>query len=164
MALSMPAQRIEQITGQIDLLNQRLTGLVERHAPQPLAPVGVGSGSAVTLLIAMGDHPERLSTEASFAALCGAGPIEYDSRGRSSRRLNRGGDRQAIPLCTASCGHGCATIRVPRRTTDAAPRRARPVVRSSGALSDSAEPATRHRGFDGGLLGGDRSSSRDGSE
>lgn len=36
--LSLPAQRIEQLTGQIDELNQRLTRLVERHAPQLLVP------------------------------------------------------------------------------------------------------------------------------
>ncbi|MFD9485276.1 IS110 family transposase [Streptomyces sp. NPDC059991] len=95
ITLSMLAQRIEQLTGQIDELNQRLTGLVERHAPQLLAPVGIGQDSAVTLLITMSDNPERLSTEASFAALCGVSPIEYSSGGRSSRRLNHGGDRQA---------------------------------------------------------------------
>ncbi|QTT78091.1 IS110 family transposase [Streptomyces mobaraensis NBRC 13819 = DSM 40847] len=95
IALSMLAQRIEQLTGQIDELNQRLTGLVERHAPQLLAPVGIGPDSAATLLITMGDNPERLSTEASFAALCGVSPIEYSSGGRSSHRLNHGGDRQA---------------------------------------------------------------------
>ncbi|MER5753777.1 IS110 family transposase [Streptomyces sp. NPDC002088] len=43
----------------------------------------------------MGDNPERLKTEASFAALCGVSPIEYSSGRRTSRRLNRGGDCQA---------------------------------------------------------------------
>lgn len=50
---------------------------------------------AVTLLITMGDNPERLNTEASFAALCGVSPIEYSSGRRSTRRLNYGGDRRA---------------------------------------------------------------------
>ncbi|XES00940.1 IS110 family transposase [Streptomyces sp. S1D4-11] len=95
ITLSLLAQRIEQLTGQIDELNQRLTRLVERHAPQLLIPVGIGPDSAVTLLITMGDNPERLSTEASFAALCGISPVEYSSGRRSSRRLNHGGDRQA---------------------------------------------------------------------
>ncbi|MGW7425999.1 transposase [Streptomyces sp. NPDC054813] len=84
----------EQLTGQIDELNRRLTRLVERHAPQLLVPVGIGPDSAVTLLITMGNNPERLSTEASFVALCGVSPIEYSSGRRSSRRLNHGGDRQ----------------------------------------------------------------------
>ncbi|NEC89918.1 IS110 family transposase [Streptomyces sp. SID12501] len=95
MTLSMLAERIEQLTGQIDELNRRLTRLVERHAPQLLVPVGIGPDSAVTLLITMGDNPERLSTEASFAALCGVSPVEYSSGRRSTRRLNHGGDRQA---------------------------------------------------------------------
>jgi len=81
MTLRMLAERIEQLTGQINELNQRLTQLVEHHAPQ--------------LLITMGDNPERLNTEASFAALCGVSPIEYSSGRRSTRRLNYGGDRQA---------------------------------------------------------------------
>lgn len=83
------AERIEQLTRQIDDLNQHLTGLVERRAPQLLVPVGIGPDSAVTLLITMGDNPERLSTEASFAALCGVSPIEYSSgrRNEESSRL-----------------------------------------------------------------------------
>ncbi|WP_187285922.1 IS110 family RNA-guided transposase [Streptomyces sp. me109] len=95
MTLRMLAERIEQLTGQINELNQRLTRLVEHHAPQLLVPVGIGPDSAVTLLITMGDNPERLSTEASFAALCGVSPVEYSSGRRSTRRLNYGGDRQA---------------------------------------------------------------------
>ncbi|MES4889487.1 IS110 family transposase [Streptomyces sp. NPDC096012] len=95
LTLRMLAERIEQLTGQINELNQRLTQLVERHAPQLLAPVGIGPDSGVTLLITMGDNPERLNTEASFAALCGVSPVEYSSGRRSTRRLNYGGDRQA---------------------------------------------------------------------
>ncbi|MFE7856068.1 IS110 family transposase [Streptomyces sp. NPDC057403] len=95
MTLRMLAERIEQLTGQINELNQRLTQLVEHHAPLLLVPVGIGPDSAVTLLITMGDNPERLNTEASFAALCGVSPVEYSSGRRSTRRLNYGGDRQA---------------------------------------------------------------------
>ncbi|MGW8970595.1 transposase [Streptomyces platensis] len=43
----------------------------------------------------MGDNPERLHSEASFAALCGVSPVERSSGTRQYRRLNRGGDRQA---------------------------------------------------------------------
>ncbi|WP_256923658.1 hypothetical protein [Streptomyces sp. 13-12-16] len=57
MTLRMLAERVEQLTGQINELNQRLTQLVEYHAPQLLVPVGIGPDSAVTLLITMGDNP-----------------------------------------------------------------------------------------------------------
>lgn len=73
----------------------RLTRLAERHAPQLLAVVGIGPDTAATLLITMGDNPERLGSEASFAALCGVSPVERSSGTRQYRRLNRGGDRQA---------------------------------------------------------------------
>ncbi|WP_239764874.1 transposase [Streptomyces sp. CL12-4] len=95
ITLSMLGQRIEHLTGQIDDLNQRLTRLLETHAPQLLAPVGIGPDSAVTLLITMGDNPERVHTDASFAALCGVSPVDYSSGRRDSRRLNQGGDRRA---------------------------------------------------------------------
>ncbi|MET7783631.1 transposase [Streptomyces sp. NPDC005388] len=54
-----------------------------------------GPDSAAALLIAAGDNPERLTSEASFAALCGTSPIEHSSGKTQRRRLNRGGDRQA---------------------------------------------------------------------
>ncbi|MFC7723172.1 transposase [Nonomuraea recticatena] len=47
------------------------------------------------LLITAGDNPERLSSEASFAALFGVSPIEASSGKVQRHRLNRGGDRQA---------------------------------------------------------------------
>ncbi|WP_370270324.1 transposase [Streptomyces sp. V4I8] len=56
---------------------------------------GVGPDSASALLIAAGDNPERLASEASFAALCGTSPVEASSGKTQRRRLNRGGDRQA---------------------------------------------------------------------
>ncbi|WP_457756354.1 IS110 family transposase [Streptomyces mirabilis] len=57
--------------------------------------VGIGPDTAVALLITVGDNPERLDSEASFAALCGVSPVERSSGRRQYRRLNRGGDRQA---------------------------------------------------------------------
>lgn len=65
------------------------------YAPQLREVVGIGPDTAVTLLITVGDNPERLGSEASFAALCGVRPVERSSGSRQYRRLNRGGDRQA---------------------------------------------------------------------
>jgi len=56
---------------------------------------GIGPDNAAALLIAAGDNPDRLRSEASFAALCGVSPLEASSGKTSRRRLNRGGDRQA---------------------------------------------------------------------
>ncbi|MEX5638043.1 transposase [Parafrankia sp. FMc2] len=46
-------------------------------------------------LIAAGDNPQRLASDASFAALCGVSPLEASSGKTHRHRLNRGGDRQA---------------------------------------------------------------------
>ena len=48
------------------------------------------------MLVAAGDNPSRLRTEATFARLCGAAPIPATSGKTQNRhRLHRGGDRQA---------------------------------------------------------------------
>jgi len=50
---------------------------------------------ATQLLITLGDNPERLRSESSFAALCGVSPIPASSGKTNRHRLNRGGDRAA---------------------------------------------------------------------
>ena len=67
-------------------------------APRPrqlLAKQGVATVVAATLLTTAGDNPGRVRTEASFAALCGASPVDASSGKQLRHRLNRGGDRQA---------------------------------------------------------------------
>jgi len=69
--------------------------IVTRVAPRLLDRPGVGVLSAAQLLITAGDNPRRLRSEAAFAALCGASPVEASSGRTSRRRLSRGGDRTA---------------------------------------------------------------------
>ncbi|MFE0382105.1 transposase [Streptomyces inhibens] len=81
----------------------------------------------------MGGNPERLSSEASFVALCGVSPIERSSGRHHYRRLNRGGDRQANAAL-----HRIVQTSLPYdprtgTTMRAASRRARPGARSSDA-------------------------------
>ncbi|MET7356630.1 IS110 family transposase [Streptomyces mirabilis] len=93
--LKLLAGRIQHLTWEIDNLNKRIAAGVEAHFPGLLDTHGVGPDSAATLLISAGDNPDRLSSEASFAALCGTSPVEASSGKTQRRRLNRGGDRQA---------------------------------------------------------------------
>lgn len=46
-------------------------------------------------MIAAGDNPDRLRSEASFAALCGVSPLDASSGKQQRHRLNRGGNRDA---------------------------------------------------------------------
>ncbi|WP_107424666.1 IS110 family transposase [Streptomyces sp. Ag82_O1-15] len=95
ITLGLLADRIGRLSEQIRDVEARLARLVECHAPQLLDVVGIGPDTAVTLLITVGDNPQRLDSEAAFAALCGVSPVERSSGCRQYRRLNRGGDRQA---------------------------------------------------------------------
>ena len=65
------------------------------HAPGLLALYGIGPDTAALLLIAAGDHPARLRSEAAWAHLCAAAPIPASSGKTVRHRLNPGGDRQA---------------------------------------------------------------------
>lgn len=93
--LRLLARRIQSLTEEINDLNQRMTDAVLIAAPGLLDHRGVGPDTAAALLIAAGDNPDRLGSEASFAALCGTSPVEASSGKTQRRRLNRGGDRQA---------------------------------------------------------------------
>jgi transposase len=93
--LRLLARRIQQLTAEARDLEKRIRDAVTSHSPQLLERVGVGPDCAAALLIAAGDNPERLRSEASFAALCGVSPVEASSGKTQRRRLNRGGDRQA---------------------------------------------------------------------
>ncbi|MCZ4603692.1 transposase [Streptomyces sp. Lzd4kr] len=89
------ARRIQQLTNEVKELICRVNGAVRACHSQLLDIIGIGPDSAAALLIAAGDNPERLASEASFAALCGVSPAEQSSGKTRRRRLNRGGNRQA---------------------------------------------------------------------
>lgn len=89
------ARRIHHLAAEIREANDLITAAVAIAAPQLLEINGIGPDAAATLLIAAGDNPQRLCSEASFAALCGVSPVEASSGKSQRRRLNRGGHRQA---------------------------------------------------------------------
>ncbi|MGC8510578.1 MAG: transposase, partial [Acidimicrobiales bacterium] len=95
IALKSLARRVLELNDEIADLDQLIEPLVEELAPSLLALTGVGVDSAGAFLVAAGDNPERLTSEASFAMLCGACPVPASSGKTSRHRLNRGGNRQA---------------------------------------------------------------------
>ena len=76
-------------------LDSLLAELVADTAPGLLALHGVGVDTAAILLVAAGDNPERIRTEAAWAHLCGVAPIPASSGKTTRHRLNPGGNRQA---------------------------------------------------------------------
>jgi transposase len=96
VALRVLARRAQMLQDEIDQLDAISRPLVTQTAPELLAHNAVGPDTAAALLVAAGDNPGRLRTEATFARLCGAAPIPATSGKTQNRhRLHRGGDRQA---------------------------------------------------------------------
>lgn len=96
VALRELARRAEYLQAQIEHLDGLLLPLIEHQAPSLLKMYGTGLHTTAILIIAAGDHPDRLRSEAAWAHLCGAAPIPTGSGKTSGRyRLNPGGDRQA---------------------------------------------------------------------
>lgn len=95
VSLRMLARRALALEAEIAELDAILEPLVHDTAPKLIARSGIGVDSASALLVAAGDNPERLRSEATFAHLCGVAPLEASSGKHQRHRLNRGGDRQA---------------------------------------------------------------------
>jgi hypothetical protein len=78
---------------------------VRAHAPGLLARYGIGAHTAALLLIAAGDHPGRLRSEAAWAHLCGAAPIPASSGKTVRHRLNPSGGPPSQPRPVADRVH-----------------------------------------------------------
>jgi transposase len=94
-SLSSLAHRVADLEEEISDLDTMITPLLEAAAPELLGVYGVGIDTAAALLVAAGDNPDRLHSEAAWAHLCGVSPLEASSGKVTRHRLNRGGDRQA---------------------------------------------------------------------
>ncbi len=94
-ALRSLARRYRQLAAEIQELEAELDRLTRAAAPALVGTFGIGPDTAATLLVTAGGNPERLHSEAAFAALCGVNPIPASSGKTNRHRLNRSGDRQA---------------------------------------------------------------------
>jgi transposase len=94
-ALRTLGRRVLALDEEKTALDELLTELVTATAPALLGVHGVGVDTAASLLVAAGDNPDRLRSEAAWAHQCGVAPIEASSGKVTRHRLNRGGDRHA---------------------------------------------------------------------
>ena len=84
LALRHLARRHAALSAEIAELDRELAVVVAAVAPALLALPGVGTDVAGALLVAAGDNPERLSSEAAFARLCGVAPLRSCSAAGTS--------------------------------------------------------------------------------
>ena len=94
-SLSALAHRVADLEEEIAELDNMITPIIKTNAAELLGVYGVGIDAAASLLVAAGDNPQRLGSEAAWAHLCGVSPLEASSGKVTRHRLNRGGDRQA---------------------------------------------------------------------
>ena len=121
VALRELGRRVEFLEAQIERLDELIVPLVTVRAPGLLSLYGVGPDTAALLLIAAGDHPERLRSEPAWAHMCAVAPIPASSGKTRRHRLNRGGNREANHalwriVITRMSAHPATRAYVARRT------------------------------------------------
>jgi transposase len=123
VALRELGRRVEFLDAQIERLDELIVPLVTARAPDLLSLYGVGPDTAALLLVAAGDQPERLRSEAAWAHMCAVAPIPASSGKTRRHRLNRGGNREASHalrriVITRMSSHPETRAYVTRRTAE----------------------------------------------
>ncbi|MFS6818302.1 transposase [Synechococcus lacustris Tous-12m] len=78
-ALRFLAQRVLGLEREMAALLDDLNQLTQQACPGLRQTYGIGTDGAATLLITVGDSPERLRSDAAFASLCGVSPLPASS-------------------------------------------------------------------------------------
>ena len=93
-SLERLAKRYVDLDDVVSELDDMIDAILADAAPLLVQLKCVGAQSAAQLMVTVGDNPERLRSEASFAMLCGVAPVPVSSGMTYRHRLNCGGDRQ----------------------------------------------------------------------
>jgi transposase len=128
-AMRSVAQRWLTLHDEITELTRDIQHVLDTIAAPLLERHGIGYETTGTLWCAAGDNPERLRTEAGYAALCGSAPVRVSSGKTNRHRLNRAGDRQAnsalwtIVMVRIRSQHAPTIAYLKRRTTEGLTKR-----------------------------------------
>ena len=101
-ALRYLARRVLQLEKEIAELLEDLDQLTQQACPGLRKTYGIAVDGAATLLVAAGDNPARLRSDAAYCkqkpavrdALCGVSTLPASSGKTNQHQLNRGGNRQ----------------------------------------------------------------------
>jgi hypothetical protein len=99
ISLKSLARRYLELHDEIADLDAMVGAIVDDLAPELVARNSIGYVGAAQLLLTAGDNPERLQSEASFAALCGSARF----RPLPERRSGIGSTEEAIGMPTVPC-------------------------------------------------------------
>jgi len=95
IAFKSLGRRYLELPDEIADLDTMIAAIVDELAPNLVTRNSIGHTGAAQLLLTAGGNPDRMRSEASFAALCGVSPVPASSGKTIRHRLNRGGDRAA---------------------------------------------------------------------
>jgi len=94
-AMRSLGRRAEALRWEAKEIDKIMRSIIEDTAPALIDQGGIGVDAAGALLVAGGDNPQRLHSEAAFVRLCGAAPLEASSGMVTRHRLSRAGNREA---------------------------------------------------------------------
>ncbi len=120
ISLKSLGRRYLELHDEIADLDAMIAAIVEDLAPNLITRNSISHVGAAQLLLTAGSNPERMRSEASFAALCGVSPVPASSGKTIRHRLNRGGDRAAN---SALHINAIGRLRTDQRTRDFVARR-----------------------------------------
>jgi transposase len=120
ISLKSLGRRYLELHDEIVDFDTMIAAIVDELAPNLITRNSIGHTGAAQLLLTAGGQPNRMQSEASFAALCGVSPVPASSGKTIRHRLNRGGDRAAnSALHIIAIGR----LRTDQRTKDYVARR-----------------------------------------
>jgi transposase len=128
-------RRAEFLDGQLERLDELIGPLVTAQAPGLLARYGIGAHTAALLLIAAGNHPKRLRSEAAWAHLSGVTPSLHPRARPSATGSTPAATAKPTTPCGGSSSPAWAPTRPPAPTSTAGLKEACPRKRSSAASS-----------------------------
>ena len=111
LALREPGRRAQFPGGQLERLDELIVSLVTARAPGLLKLYGARQDTPGMLLIAAGDHPGRLRSEAAWAHLCACAPIPASS-GKVARHKATGTQHCIGQLAQLIGAGGQASVQV----------------------------------------------------
>ena len=121
-ALKSLARRVKELTAEHQALTRALDNEVTAHNPGLRAAYGVGPDTAAQPLVTAGGNPERMRTEASFAALCGVAPVPASSGPeRTGIACPGAATGTPTPRSTASPWSACPATQEPAHTRHGRP-------------------------------------------
>ena len=133
IALRELGRRAEFLDGQLERLDELIGPLVAARAPGLLALYGIGPDTAALLLIAAGDHPERLRSEAAGRTCAALPPSRHPPARPSAAGSTRAATARPTTPCGGSCSPAWALTRRPAPTSNAAQPKENPRRKSSAA-------------------------------